>query len=93
MDWVSLVLILAFAAFCIQIFAVFRKQAALLQPTVEQLEASRTNVERQIQECEQSTEESTRRIESLKTELEDLDEQRLTLQEQVNVKDMLPIDS
>jgi len=93
MDWVSLVLIAAFAAFCFQIFAVFRKQAALLQPTVEQLEASRTSVERQIQECEQATEESMRRIDNLKSELESLDEQRLALQEQVNTKEMLPVEA
>jgi hypothetical protein len=47
------VLMLCFGAFCFQIFAVFRKQAALLQPAVEQLENSRSNVERQIQEAEQ----------------------------------------
>ena len=46
------VLMVCFGAFCFQIFAVFRKQAALLQPTVEQLENSRSNVERQIQEAE-----------------------------------------
>jgi formylglycine-generating enzyme required for sulfatase activity len=93
MDWVSVVLIIGFAAFCFQIFAVFRKQAALLQPTVEQLEGSRANVERQIQECEQATEESLRRIESLKKELDGLDDQRLALQEQVNNKEMVSIEA
>jgi formylglycine-generating enzyme required for sulfatase activity len=92
-DWVSVVLIIGFAAFCFQIFAVFRKQAALLQPTVEQLEASRGNVERQIQECEQATEESLRRIENLKKELDTLDEQRLGLQKQVNSKEMVFIEA
>jgi len=72
MDWVSVVLIIGFGAFCFQIFAVFRKQAALLQPTVDQLETSRANVERQIQECEQATEESLQRIENLNKELESL---------------------
>ena len=93
MDWVSVVLIVGFAAFCFQIFAVFRKQAALLQPTVEQLEASRASVERQIQECEQATEESLRRIENLKKELDTFDEQRLGLQKQVNSKEMVFIDA
>lgn len=93
MDWMYPVLMVAFCAFCFQIFTVFRKQAALLQPTVEQLEASRANVEREIQESEQATEESLRRIESLKQELEGLDEQRLGLQEQVNAKEMVPIEA
>lgn len=93
MDLWSVFLIIGFGAFCVQIFAVFRKQAALLQPTVEQLESSRTNVERQIQESEQATEESLRRIESLKQELENLDEQRVQLQEQVNTKEMVMIPS
>ena len=92
MEWMYPVLMAAFAAFCFQIFAVFRKQAALLQPTVEQLEKSRTDVERQIQEAEQATEESVRRIESLKTELDGLDEQRKALQQQVNAKEMVPIE-
>lgn len=93
MDWVSIVLIVGFAAFCFQIFAVFRKQFALLQPTVEQLETSRTNVERQIQECERATEESLRRIESLKQELDTLDEQRLGLQDQLNPQEMVLIEA
>ncbi len=92
-DWMYPVLMACFAAFCFQIFAVFRKQAALLQPTVEQLESSRGNVERQIQEAEQATEESLRRIEGLKTELDALDEQRLALQSQVNQKEMIAIDA
>ena len=81
MDWVSVVLIIGFAAFCVQIFTVFRKQAALLQPTVDQLETSRANVESQIQECERATEESLKRIENLNQELLALDEQRRGLQE------------
>ncbi|MBT3604944.1 MAG: SUMF1/EgtB/PvdO family nonheme iron enzyme [Candidatus Latescibacteria bacterium] len=93
MDWMYPVLILGFGAFCFQIFAVFRKQAALLQPTVEQLEASRANVEKQIQESEQVTEESLKRIESLKNELANLDDQRKQLQEQLNPKEMILIDS
>jgi formylglycine-generating enzyme required for sulfatase activity len=86
MDWMYPVLIMGFGMFCFQIFAVFRKQAALLQPTVEQLEASRANVEKQILESEQTTEESLRRIESLKQELSELDEQRHHLQKQLNPK-------
>ena len=93
MDWMYPVLILGFAAFCFQIFAVFRKQAALLQPTVEQLEASRASVERQIQESEQATEESLKRTENLKEELVSLNEQRKTLQEQLNPKLMKEITS
>lgn len=93
MDWVSLVLIAGFAGFCFQIFAVFRKQAALLQPTVEQLETSRGNVERQVQESEQATEESLSRIEILKKELQSSDVQRLGLQGQVNSKEMVDIEA
>lgn len=93
MDWMYPVLIIGFGAFCFQIFAVFRKQAALLQPTVEQLESSRANVERQIQESEQITAESLERIESLKVELSSLDDQRKQFQEQLNPKEMIFIDS
>ncbi len=93
MDWVSVVLIVGFAAFCVQIFAVFRKQAALLQPTVDQLETSRTNVESEIQECEQATKDSLQRIENLNQELVTLDEQRRGLQEQVNPKEMCSVDA
>ena len=72
MDWMYPVLILGFGAFCVQIFSVFRKQAGLLQPTVEQLEASRAKVEEQIVECKETTKESLARIEDLKRELEAL---------------------
>ncbi|HCK11138.1 MAG: hypothetical protein CME21_05650 [Gemmatimonadetes bacterium] len=91
MDWMYPVLMLCFGAFCFQIFAVFRKQAALLQPTVEQLENSRSTVERQIQEAEQATEESLRRIKSLQEELTSLNQQRAALQDQVNRKEMVEI--
>ncbi|MEE2753970.1 MAG: formylglycine-generating enzyme family protein [Candidatus Latescibacterota bacterium] len=57
------------------------------------METSRSNVERQIQEAEQATRESLRRIESLKGELGDLNKQRIALQGQVNQKEMVSIDA
>ena len=91
LDWVVLVLIVAFGTFCIQIYMVYRKQVLLLQPTVEQLETSRTNIESQIKESDVTTDEIQQRMRELDKEVELLEAERSQLQERLCENQMVPV--
>ena len=90
-DWASLALIAAIGFSCVQIYLTYRRQVSLIKPAVEQLETSRTNVETQIKESEENTEQIEKAISDLKRELEVLDVTRARLQEQLTDQEMVPI--
>jgi formylglycine-generating enzyme required for sulfatase activity len=87
----SLALIAAFGVFCVQIYLVYRKQVGLLQPTVEQLETSRSNIEAQIKESDKATEETHQRIAQLEKDLVSLENKRVGLQEKISESEMIMI--
>ena len=68
-DWAVLALIGAIVFSCVQIFMTYRRQVMLIQPAVEQLETSRENIETQIKESDQNTEEIQGTIAQLEKEL------------------------
>ncbi|MSS73213.1 MAG: hypothetical protein EXS64_17250 [Candidatus Latescibacteria bacterium] len=91
LDWMVLALIVAFGVFCVQIYLVYRKQIMLLQPTVDQLETTRTNIETQTVESDRATEEVYQKVSEMEKELALMDAKRTQLQEKLSENQMLPI--
>ena len=91
LDWVLLVIIVAFGAFGIQIYMTYRKQIMLLQPTVEMLEESRRKVETQIQDSDSATWEIEKNKTELEKELGLLEAKRVHLQEKISEGEMVLI--
>jgi formylglycine-generating enzyme required for sulfatase activity len=89
LDWTLLLLIVAFFVFIVQIFLTYRKQAAILHPTVEQLEESRKTIEKHIQDTESATWKIQQSKEGLQREFELLDSRRGQLLERLVASDMI----
>jgi formylglycine-generating enzyme required for sulfatase activity len=90
-DWVLLSIIIALGVFGAQIYLTYRKQMMLLQPTVEQLENSRTGIETQIQDSTRSTEEIRKRISDLERDFTLFDANRIQLLDKLCEKEMVLI--
>ena len=84
MDWIYLVLIVAFLTWSVQIYMVYHRQVQQIQSQIEQTRTSQQDVTVQAEEYELRAQELTEQLADVKTEAETLEKTEKGLEQEVN---------
>ncbi|MDA0749046.1 MAG: hypothetical protein O2954_21205 [bacterium] len=84
MEWVYLVLILAFISWSVQIILVFRRQSGRVDAQIAQFEATRSDVAQQAEQYENQAREKKETLQGLEQTAAELEKNEKELQTQIS---------
>lgn len=84
MDWIYLVLIVAFVTWSVQIYMVYHRQVNKIQAQIEQTQLNQQDVTVQAEEYEARAQELAEQLADVKSEAETLEKTEKGLEQEVN---------